>query len=996
MGRNHKPTTGEKFAGATAHSGIFARFTLRSLAANRVRTAVTIVGIALATGLLTAVFSSVTSLQKGMLQKTMEIDGVWQASASGLAQQDVDAIREALGDHLDRLATRRDLGSAALSAANWDDLGGSAYVNIVTTLTEAEGTPHAAGDDDYPVSTEGTVYSGRLPEKAGEIALPTMLNGATLTGGASLLDGVESGISSDGPIQIGSTITLAVGRRHDGGESLGARSYVRYRWQVDPTVPYDAADANDVLETLDDVEVRTFTVVGFVNSVDYLWSAAFVSPDEPAFACGDLTDVWVSTTGYDSASLIDQTVEGALGEKAETAGVILNTSLLMQQGFTDMGRAIVGTLYLFAGTLAVVIIVAAVSLISNAFTISVSERTRQFGLLSSLGASKRQLRRTVLVEAAVLGVAGIPLGVGLGLLGALIAFQLTGEGWAALVGTSTNVGLSVEPGVIVLSVAVSCVTLAVSAFIPALRASRVSAVDAIRQTQDVRPNRRLARIFRARSRKGPMADFTADGRRPTGLAARVAGIPGFLARRTLQVSASKSRVAVTSLAVSVALLVTAGVTGDYLDRMVGEIDYYPSADLEVDVASDIAEDGTTTTQLAGLANELVEKARGVEGVTSASIVGRTSAYLNFEEGALDLDELENYRKIVGDVSTNSGTIFLADDATWRSIVQNLPQMSSEYADPSRLSCVVYNSVGINTGTRYGSVHPFTNAAGTEVEVCSLTLPDSYSYTEWVSGDGEHVYRSNEDGTDSDLGLIDDYLTTVESVPVAAVTEDLGDSFPLGQAALAQSGPVIVMPASAVAQSGISETFDSYGTLSCYATLSPASSSADVLEELREALSTHEGASVSGWTNLAETMRQQRAMSFTVQVFLYCFAAITGAIAVANVFNTIASSMMRRTREFAVLRSAGMGGRAFRRMIVLECADLAVKGLLLGFVLSMLIDLQLMTAMVSSFADIVFVLPVGHLILAFGVVTAVLAASTIYALRKTHAMNLVEALRADTL
>ena len=62
-------------------------------------------------------------------------------------------------------------------------------------------------------------------------------------------------------------------------------------------------------------------------------------------------------------------------------------------------------------------------------------------------------------------------------------------------------------------------------------------------------------------------------------------------------------------------------------------------------------------------------------------------------------------------------------------------------------------------------------------------------------------------------------------------------------------------------------------------------------------------------------RDARAMSFTVQVFLVCFAAILALIAVANVFNTIVSGMMLRTREFAALRSAGMEVHAFLFLFV---------------------------------------------------------------------------------
>ncbi|WP_270299265.1 FtsX-like permease family protein, partial [Eggerthella sinensis] len=91
----------------------------------------------------------------------------------------------------------------------------------------------------------------------------------------------------------------------------------------------------------------------------------------------------------------------------EAASTLYHTNLFRYLGVSD-GRAIWDALWMVAAVLAAVIVVASVSLIYNAFAISVAERTRQFGLLASLGASKRQLRRTVLVEALLLGAVGVP------------------------------------------------------------------------------------------------------------------------------------------------------------------------------------------------------------------------------------------------------------------------------------------------------------------------------------------------------------------------------------------------------------------------------------------------------------------------------------------------------------------------------------------------------------------------------------------------------------
>ncbi len=75
-----------------------------------------------------------------------------------------------------------------------------------------------------------------------------------------------------------------------------------------------------------------------------------------------------------------------------------------------------------------------VSLIYNAFSISVSERTRQFGLLSSVGATKKQLKKMVLFEAFVVSIVGIPLGIAAGIGGIGVTLLLIGNKFISIMG----------------------------------------------------------------------------------------------------------------------------------------------------------------------------------------------------------------------------------------------------------------------------------------------------------------------------------------------------------------------------------------------------------------------------------------------------------------------------------------------------------------------------------------------------------------------------------
>lgn len=695
-------------------------------------------------------------------------------------------------------------------------------------------------------------------------------------------------------------------------------------------------------------------------------------------------------------------------------GVAYNRTLLSQQGLVDE-RAIWGSLETFAAVLAAVITLAAVSLISNAFVISVAERTRQFGLLSSLGASRRQLRRTVFVEATVLGVAGIPPGIALGIAGAAVAFELTSEGWAAIVGTATEVGLVVEPWAVAATLALSSATLLLSALVPALRASRVSAVDAIRQARDVRPNRRLRRAFARR--RGALAGLSSDRSRPRGLAARVAGVPGFLARRTLAVSASKSRVAVLSLAVSVTLLMTSGFTNDYLGRAVSVIQYGGRYDLQV--SSFGGDEADPAASVAG-AEASLEAIEGLDGVNSATFVGEASMLVSIDGSSLDEGAISEWHVgfSAGRVTGSSldlgidgygeARVLLVDDASWEALAA-APEvgLSGAQANPRELSCVLVNSLDSNTGSTYAETRPFVTREGATVELLRLAPAEGFdevSLMSYSSGaDGGFGYSAvcwNDSGDGSQVELpVGDCVDRRLAVPVAAYASELGEDFPLGRLDLVSRAPTIVMPATAALEAGLADLMPEHSDVwtTYYIAPDKGVDRAAVLDDAGRAITSRQGdVIVTGGYDVGETLRQNRAILFTVQVFLYCFSAIMATIAVANVFNTIASGMMLRTREFAVLRSAGMGERDFRLMIGLECVDYAVRGLLGGVALSLVVEAALFAALSSSFSDLVFGLPLGYLLVSFGVVAGVLLLSVAYALRKTHALNIVEALRADSL
>ena len=977
-------------AAAAPRRGVLASFTLRTLAKNRARTVVTIIGIALATGLLAAVFTSITSLAAALRGQVSAERGVWQIEYPSLTDEQLGTIEGGLDGHLDRLATARDLGACALSEENADVLGIALNVQTMPAENTSAGA-HAKGDGQYVVKKAPELESGRAPSAPGEIVLPSFYQGETLTEGDSRYAGVASGAVSDGPVELGSTVRLCLGRRRaqasEGAVALTGLNALQFEYSGADRIP---------LETFEDVSApREFTVVGFAESSSYYgYATAYVSDAEPeadgvpAVACA-----WASTTGVGNKNDLEDlaiSVVGLTRKNTSAAYPSFNSALLNLEGIID-DRTIWTTVIGFISILSGVIIVAAVSLISNAFAISISERTRQFGLLSSLGASKRQLRRTVFIEAGILGLIGIPLGVLIGLAGTYAAFAATGDGWAVLVGSKTAVPVSVDARALAVVVALSVVTLLISAWAPAKRAGSVSAVDAIRQTGDVKPSRRLLREFGRRSE--PMDDFTADGKMPRGIAARVAGIPGFLARRTRVASGGKARVAVASLAISVVLLVTAGILGTYLNQATSHLDYSASTDYMMYVFKDKKGFEGDNTGVLGLAQKAAEKLKGVEGVDSAAVLSQNTTLVKLADGVMNpdcADEVDEQTQ-PDSKGRSQAPVDVVDDATWAALCEHVGLTGADAA-PGAATCIAINRFDISGGAKYVTLRPLVEAAsGTDAE---LILPVATDDSEWIDVydvDDEYkpvygVYYTDAEGNVQTKPLGDD-STRTERLRIAALTEDVGDDFPLSLKQLAANCPTLIVSASTAEAAGIMNAHSM--TSLCVGTGGKNVDEDKLIEAVGSA-----GLDASYIVSIGEQLRNNNAVAYTAQVFLYCFTVICALIAVANVFNTISSGLALRTREFAVLRSVGLGQSGFRRMIALECADHAVRGLAYGLALALLVDYGLYRMMSLSFEGFGVALPWGHIALSVALVVAVLAASTVYALRKSHAMNLVDSLRAD--
>lgn len=244
-----------------------------------------------------------------------------------------------------------------------------------------------------------------------------------------------------------------------------------------------------------------------------------------------------------------------------------NLELLAAEGY--MISTFVAVLYAIGVLLGLIIVIGSVIVIANAFSISTGERVKQFGILKSTGATSEQIRLSVLFEGVILSMLGIPLGIlmGLGLqyTGITIADTLAGS-----IGDTNVVGVRLRmviiPVMLLIAVVTSFITVLLSAWFPARKASKISAIDAIRLSDEVK---------------------IVPGRmRTSRLTKRLFGFEGMLAAKSLKRSRRKYRATVISLVVSIVFVLISTSFGGMLFQVLSMI--YPDIDATAMVRTNAA------------------------------------------------------------------------------------------------------------------------------------------------------------------------------------------------------------------------------------------------------------------------------------------------------------------------------------------------------------------------------------------------------------------------
>lgn len=842
---------------------IINKLTLRQLKMNKKRTLITIIGTIISVAMITAVATLSISFLDLMQRQSIADDGLWHVLYQNVNLEQLKAIQD--DEKTDTLIISKDLGYALLENSQNEN---RPYLFIKQY--------NAEGFENFPI----TLKDGRFPQSETEIIISEEI--------AS-----NAGVT----FELADQLTLDVGQRILNEEN---RLLNQHEGLMDESFEYELT--------------KTYTIVGIMDRPRW----------EPTWAPGYTVISYLDETliGNDlvHASVIISKPDLSIYTHAETLVAELgidsyrfNHNLLRYQGVTS-NDGLRSTLYSMATIITFIIVTGSVALIYNAFAISVSERARHLGMLSSVGATKSQKRNSVFFEGAIIGTISIPIGILMGLGGMTATFYFINHIIEEALGISEKLKVVVTPSSILVACTVSMLTIFISTYLPARKASKITAIEAIRQTTDVKLTRKKVKT--------------------TKLVRKLFGIEAEIGLKNLKRNKRKYQVTVFSLVISIVLYLTVVFFTATIEKAV---------DLSMDTYDHdiVVYNPTDDAQIKAIIEQ--------EDVTSYSIVTsvQLGAWVEESQVSLDIpkewleDGMYRYNVIISGV----------DDLTLQAFAKELNISIDQLYDSEKFSAIVIDQV---------TFHDWETNKYVDTKAIYTKVGDKLALheTDWETY--EH--------------------TLLNEIEVFALL----DRVPMGVWSPRNLGEITVIVPKVLVTEFVGDTNKVYTEL--FLQTNDPMKTQYYIDELNKELSYH---------NHYHYHHQDKQFLLFISIFVYGFITLITSISVANILNTISTSISLRKREFAMLKSVGMTPKSFMRMIHFESIFYGLKAVLYGLPVSIAIMYWIHHAMMHSFSYD-FTLPLNHMIYVVIAVFIIVGLTMMYSTSKVRKENIIDVLKQENI
>ena len=595
---------------------IISKLTLRHLLENKKRTIVTILGIAASTALITAILVGIFSFFRFFGTINRLTDGDVHAVYDKLTWEDVEALKK---------DTRIKYAGAVCTDPT---------ITGVRMLTDKEmrfrvGNIFNGGEDIYRQLVVSE-YDGKLPETSDEVAIE------------------EAFLQDNGlDLHVGDSITFELGNRYE-IEPDGSKIYYGGSYRSEEQFEMQSTEKCTITAILHgNRPTKDFDIL---RGMDPGTPVGLNDEGKPYLDCR------IALKRADSTSAV-QIRQIAVDHGLHIGD--MNTEFLISVFATKgMGGAYI-QLFILMGIALLIVVATSVILIYNAFGMSLTEKVRYLGMLASVGATRAQKRSSIYFEGLLLGLIGIPLGILAGCAGAAATLSVLGrkilesEIIAGAEGMRGSIPIIVNPYVILAIVIISAATVFISAFVPALKASKIMPLDALRQTNTIKLKAKKLKV--------------------NPLIRKIFGYEGELAYKNIKRNGFKGTVIVFSMAVSIIMFLTI----DFFDNTFMKLNQY-EVDLPCNIYVSCGLDETDRLK------EELEALPEVERVVSADYV--TYLFRDHENkpdfvpangSFLNKDYLTNDYKPLFDC-LDGVMVVLVDDADFDKLLEDNGLSTDEY------------------------------------------------------------------------------------------------------------------------------------------------------------------------------------------------------------------------------------------------------------------------------------------------------------------------------
>lgn len=499
---------------------ILNNFTIRSLKLNKKRTIVTTIGIILSTALICAVAGVFASFQQTLINYAITSDGNYHTTFFNVPKNEQKYILE-----------NRNVKSYFITQ-------GIGYSKLENSTNDYKPYLYLMDFDKTALNNFGLkLIEGRMPENSNEIIISNHIYEYINT-----------------KYNIGDKITLDISKRMAEGEELN---------QNNPYFnPKDADEEGYMKEYLEKMFTKDFTVVGVIERPnreieDYAAPGFTIITLLDSGNIQDNANISVKFNNIkDTYKLTKEMTKG------KVFGSNINSELMRWSGVTRSEETL-SVLYGLAGIVIAIIIVSSIFVIRNSFAISITEKMKQYGMLASIGATKKQIKKNVLFEGLILGVIGIPIGILSGILATFILINLT----TLLIGkeifaSEVQFAFNVPIEAILLSILLGAITIYFSCIFSARKAAKISPIDAIRSNEDIK--------IKSKKIRSPK------------IIKKIFGIGGEIAYKNLKRNKKKYRTTVISLIVSITVFISLSAFLEYVFGMSNI--YYSDQDFNVSLS----------------------------------------------------------------------------------------------------------------------------------------------------------------------------------------------------------------------------------------------------------------------------------------------------------------------------------------------------------------------------------------------------------------------------